>query len=244
MKPMPHSIKIGRFNTKRMCSRCGYVFKDDEALYDHQQETGHQSSAVIEVDEKLVDVISILTQKGYYVKSYCQGGWPDYFRHVKILGDKKEYEDKPIDPERRKENKPKRFMLEFRMNPSMVKQKKFSKKITPEQIELYTGNYWEWVGNMINTLPNAFLASFEYESLDTTLPRATIRNAKPKSRNLKITWNRNFKISWVPELSPKALGSDEEFEAMMNYGYKKLLEWAQELPDINKFMLDNTEEDK
>ena len=164
MEQMPHSIKIGRFNTKRMCSRCGYVFKDDEALYDHQQETGHQSSAVIEVDEKLVDIISILTKKGYYVKSSCQGGWPDYFRHVKILGDKKEYEDKPIDPDRRKENKPKRFMIEFRMNPSTMKQ--FRKNVLKEYIETYYAEkYWEWIGTMITTLPNAFVASFEYESL-------------------------------------------------------------------------------
>ena len=45
-------------------------------------------------------------------------------------------------------------------------------------------------------------------------------------------------------MSIKELGSDQELYTMMEYSYKKLLDWANELPDINAYMLEMIEEDK
>ena len=230
MDKMPHSLKIGKYNTRRMCSRCGYIFPEDNSvtMADHKRATKHQETYVIDVDAKIVDIISILIQKGYAVKSSCQGGWPEYITEVNLEGGKYEQKTKEIKPSAKYKTTPKKLVIEFKMHPSSAL--KMRKNIPAEAIAKYEKKYWEWIGNMIDTLPNAFYPSFQYEVNSETLPRSVIRQPNPRTRNLVICW--------TSEMSPRILGSETEFDTMVAYSYKKLYEWAEQLPDINEFMKD------
>lgn len=225
MDKMAHTLKIGKYNTRRMCSRCGYVFPTDNSvtMADHKRATKHQETYVMDVDEKIVEIVSMLTQKGYAIKSSCQGGWPDYITEVNLEGGKYEQKTKEVKPSAKHKGTPKKLIINFKMNPSSSL--KTRKNIPDELIKKYEENYWKWIGIMIETLPNAFYASFYYETNSTTLPRSIIRQPNPRVRNLVI--------SWTSDMSPRALGSDEEFDTMVAYSYKKLKEWAEELPNIN-----------
>jgi hypothetical protein len=99
--------------------------------------------------------------------------------------------------------------------------------MTDEELQDYSSHYWEIIGTMIDTLPNAFNANIKFEIGKDTLPRSIIRTAKLRTRNLVI--------NWVPWLSYAHLESEEEVETMKEYSYRKLKEWAEALPDINKY---------
>ncbi len=231
MNKMGHSIKVGKYNTICMCAKCGYIFDtadDEETLNmrtkEHKEKTGHIPTYV-EVDEKIAKTISILTSKGYYVQKCSQGGWPDYMEET--LADNKGERKKPSASIKENTKMP-AFYIRFKMNSGTLKQ--FRRALTEEAAEIYSAKYWEFIGTMITTLPNAFRAFFVYESAKDTLPRATIRQPKPKSRDLMIRW--------IPEMSLAALGDEQELETMMTYSYNKLEDWASNLPDINAYMME------
>lgn len=216
---MGHSIKIAKYNCKYMCNRCGELFETAEEGTKHMSATGHQRS-IIEVDEKIADAVSILTKKGYHISKSSQGGWPDYYEE--ILEDGKIGQRITKHPE--KDVMP-RFHMYFAMAPSSLKQ--FKRQLTDEEVQNYSSHYWEIIGTMIDTLPNAFNANIKFEIGKDTLPRSIIRTPKLRTRNLVI--------NWIPWLSYGRLESEEEVETMKEYSYKKLKEWAEALPDINKY---------
>ena len=129
--------------------------------------------------------------------------------------------------------RPRIMWIKFTLHPSNLSKSRIKK--SDAYIEAYKENYWLWIGNMITTLPNAFTASFDYDSTQDTLARSLIRQPKPRVRELTIAWSNKMSIN--------SLGSEEEFETMRAYSYKKLLEWAEELPDIHEIM-SKYEEDK
>lgn len=227
MKNTKKTTRFFKYRTKKLCSKCGFIFPIKKLSCTHQSMFGHKES-IVEVEEKIADVVAVLISKGYNVclTSCKQGGWPDYYEDITPDGEIAEISN--IIDNSIKSKEPKRFMLKFRMSPLSVR--KIRKDMTDEAIQIYSENYWNWVGEMITTLPNAFNISAVNDHNTDTLPRAMIRNPKAKARDIVVTW--------IPELSLSKLETEEEFITMANYSYKKLKEWADKLPDINKYMLD------
>ena len=118
-----HSIKVGKYNTKCVCQKCGHLFDTPNTDYAHNKEhkkaAGHDLSP-LEVDEKIAQAISVLISKGYNVGKFSQGGWPDYFIETLDGKGEKITQAKPL----KDATKMPKFYIRFRMNPQSMRQYK------------------------------------------------------------------------------------------------------------------------